>query len=60
MKLGWDNEPFDYDGSIEIYNATILAGGTRGMEYLHSGIDKINQNYIYGGNIYVNSDGDGF
>ena len=44
MKTGGDNEPFDHDGTLEIYNATILAGGTRGMEYLHSGIDKINQN----------------
>ena len=63
MKSGGDNEPFDHDGSLEIYNATILGGGTRGMEYLHSGIDKINQNYIYSTksvsssqNIYVYND----
>jgi len=47
MKTGGDNEPLDHDGSLEIYDATILGGGTKGMEYLHSGIDKINQNYIY-------------
>ncbi len=47
MRSGGDNEPLDHDGTLEIYNATLLGGGSRGMKYLHSGISKINQNYIY-------------
>ena len=47
MRSGGDNEPLDHDGTLEIYNATLLGGGSRGMKYLHSGINKINQNYIY-------------
>lgn len=52
MKSGGDNEPIDHDGSLIIQNATVFAGGTQGMECVHSGISSTNQSYIYSTNSY--------
>ena len=52
---GSDDEPFDHDGDLKIYGGTILAGGTKGTEYLHDGIDAIEQNYIYSNGTIISS-----
>ena len=52
---GNDDEPFDHDGDLKIYGGTIFAGGTKGTEYLHDGIDAIEQNYIYSNGTTISS-----
>ncbi len=52
---GNDDEPFDHDGDLKIYGGTIFAGGTKGTEYLHDGIDAIEQNYIYSNGTSISS-----
>ena len=42
-----DNEPIDHDGDFTLFNAIVLGAGSKGMEYVHSGIDKGNQKYAY-------------
>ena len=54
MKSGGDNEPIDHDGKLIIQNATVFAGGTKGMEYVHSGITSTNQGYKYATTSYSN------
>ena len=44
---GGDDEPFDHDEDLTISDATVFAAGSQGTEYLHNGIDSINQGYIY-------------
>ena len=44
---GGDNEPIDHEGDFTIFNSEILCGGNKGMEYVHNGITKGNQNYAY-------------
>ena len=52
---GSDDEPFDHDGDLKIYGGTIFAGGTKGTEYLHNGIDVIEQGYIYSNGTTISS-----
>ena len=55
MRIGGDNEPIDHDGSLTIKDATVLAAGSRGMEYVHSGISSTNQQYKYSTTSYTTS-----
>ena len=42
-----DNEPIDHDGNFTLFNADVLGVGSKGMEYIHSGIKKGNEMYAY-------------
>ena len=42
-----DNEPVDHDGNFTLFNADLLGVGSKGMEYIHSGIKKGNEMYAY-------------
>ena len=42
-----DNEPIDHDGTLTLFSASVLGVGSKGMEYVHSGITKGNQMYAY-------------
>jgi hypothetical protein len=42
-----DNEPVDHDGNFTLFNGDLLGVGSRGMEYIHSGIKKGNEMYAY-------------
>ena len=42
-----DNEPVDHDGNLTLFNADLLGVGSKGMEYIHSGIKKGNEMYAY-------------
>ena len=42
-----DNEPIDHDGNFTLFNAKVLCAGAKGMEYVHSGLQKGNQAYAY-------------
>ena len=47
-----DNEPVDHDGNLTLFNGELLGVGAKGMEYIHSGIQKGNMMYAYyAGNI---------
>ena len=45
MQAGGDNEPFDYDGSFTLNNATVFAAGSRGMGVKIP--NSTNQKYVY-------------
>ena len=42
-----DNEPVDHDGNFTLFNADLLGVGSKGMEYIHAGIQKGNGMYAY-------------
>ena len=50
-----DNEPIDHDGNFTLFNGEVLGVGSKGIEYIHAGIQKGNQMYAYhAGNIKKN------
>lgn len=53
MKANGDNEPIDCDGKIYITDATVFAGGGKGMNYVHSETSTI-QKYAYSTSSYSN------
>jgi len=42
-----DNEPIDHDGNFTLFNGQVLGVGAKGIEYIHAGIKKGNQMYMY-------------
>ena len=42
-----DNEPIDHEANFTLFNANVLCVGAKGMEYVHSGLLKGNQAYVY-------------
>ena len=46
-KTTGDNEPIDHDGNFTLFSAIVLGVGSKGMTYVHNGINKGNQMYAY-------------
>ena len=41
------NEPIDHNGNFTLFNTEVLGVGTKGLEYVHKGIQKGNQKYAF-------------
>ena len=52
MSPGGDGDPIDLDGTLYITGGIVLAGGSQGMEPIHSSASTISQNFIYSTNSF--------